>query len=275
MGIRTVVAATAIGVVGMGLLSACDWDVSTESYSDSADIGQSFQSVRFANDSGNVRIRTGGSSTVKREVHYRDEKPGDTFRVRGGVLELDSCEKPGCWIEYEVTVPEGTKVTGQLDSGTADIRGVAEATVRSSSGRVSVKDVSGPVNVEADSGRLELADIDGAVVAKADSSSVEVDRVRGDLTLEASSGSVEARGIEGSTQVKSTSGRVVVELAKQQSVRVDGDSGSVEVTVPNGDYEVVASTDSGNVDSDIDNDPSAEHRIDLHTDSGNISVSAA
>jgi DUF4097 and DUF4098 domain-containing protein YvlB len=276
MGIGRAVAAATIGITGLGLLGACGWNVATESYSDSNGVGDAFTSLRFANDSGSVTIRTGDTTTVKREVHYGDDKPGEhTFRVKDGVLELDSCDKRNCWIDYEVTVPADTKVSGQVDSGSADISGVAEVNVRASSGEVAVKDVAGAVNVEANSGSVELANIGGAVVAKADSGSVQANDVRGDLTLEASSGSVEAHGIGGATQVNASSGSVVVELTAAQDVRVHAESGNVEVAVPQGSYQVETSTDSGDVDSDVDDDPAGDHQLDLHTDSGDITVSQA
>lgn len=275
MGIGRVVAAAGIVVAGAGLLSACDFDITTHQDTDSTNVTQSFTSVRFVNDSGDVRIHTGTRPSVKREIHYADEKPGETFRVKNGVLELDSCDKPNCWIAYEVTVPEGTSVTGQLDSGTADITGASAVTVRASSGRVAVQDVSGEVNVEAESGRVELANIDGDVVAKAESGTVDANGVRGEFTVEANSGRVEAHDIGGPAQVKTSSGEVELELATAQDVTVDADSGNVEVTVPDGAYQVSTNADSGNVDSEIDNDPSGEHRLDLRTDSGNITVSAA
>jgi len=256
MGIGRAAAAAAIGITGLGLLAGCgDWN--TQSYSDANGVGQSFSSVRFVNDSGQVTIRTGDTAEVKREVHYGDEKPGDTFRVKDGVLELNPCDKRNCWIDYEVTVPEGTTVSGELDSGEVDISGVAQANVRASSGKVTVKDVSGAVNIEAQSGEVNLEGIDGPVVAKAES------------------GSIDARGIGGSTTVESSSGNVVVELTQVADVHVNAQSGNVDVTVPDGDYKVATSADSGNVDSDFDDDPGAEHSIDLHTDSGNVRVSAA
>jgi hypothetical protein len=271
MGIGRVVAAAAIGITGIGLLAACDWN--KQAYSDTNGVGPSFTSVRFANDAGNVTIRAGDKPEVKREVHYADDKPGeDTFRVKDGVLQLDSCNTSNCSIDYEVVVPADTTVAGQLDSGTADISGVAEVNVRSSSGEVTVGDVAGGVNIEAESGSVNLSDIGGTVTAKAESGSVSADGVRGDLTLEVSSGSVEARGIGGTTEVDASSGSVVVELTSVENVRVKADSGNVELSVPGGAYKLVTSTDSGKVDSEIEDDPAADHRIDLHTDSGNIEV---
>jgi DUF4097 and DUF4098 domain-containing protein YvlB len=238
MGIGRVAAAAATGVIGLGLLAGCgEWN--TDSYSDSDAVGQSFESVRFTNDSGDVTIRAGDKAEVKRTVHYGDKKPGDTFRVKDGVLALDSCTERNCWIDYEVTVPAGTRVSGELDSGKVDISGVADVNLRASSGEVNVTDVDGAVNIEASSGSVRLDEIGGPVVAKVDSGNVEVG------------------------------------LAKAADVRVGADSGNVDVTVPDGSYKVTTSADSGSVDSGIDDDPSGEHVIDVHADSGNIRVSAA
>lgn len=276
MGIGRAVAVAAIGITGVGLLGACGWNFATDSYSDTNSVGEPVESVRFASDAGNVTIRTGDSVSVRREVHYNDEKAAErTARVRDGVLTLDSCGKRGCWIDYEVTVPAGTTVDGGLESGSADISGVAKVNLRSESGEVSVRDVAGAVNVESQSGTVTVAGVDGAVVVSAESGNVTTDDVRGDVTLHVSSGNVEAYGLGGKADVESDSGQVVVELTTAADVRVQAESGNVEVTVPDGAYRVATSADSGNVDSEIDDDPAGGHRIDLRTDSGNISVSRA
>ncbi|MPZ79981.1 MAG: DUF4097 family beta strand repeat protein [Actinophytocola sp.] len=276
MGIGRVVAATALGIAGLSVLSACGWTFGDETYSDSNGVGEEFTSVRFANDAGNITIRTGDTATVERNVHYNDEKPGeDTNRVRNGVLELDACPVRNCWIDYEVTVPDGTKISGQADSGNVELTGVAEANVLASSGNVIVKDVAGVVNVEASSGNIELSGIGGAVVAKAESGNVTANGVRGEVTLHASSGDIEARGIGGAAQVDSASGNVVVELTAARDVWVKAESGNVELTVPDAAYKVQLSSGGGHLDSQVEDDPAGAHQLDLHTDSGNITVTQA
>jgi DUF4097 and DUF4098 domain-containing protein YvlB len=73
--------------------------------------------------------------------------------------------------------------------------------------------------------------------------------------------------------VRSESGSVNAAITSAQNVKINADSGSVTVTVPrDGTYQVAANTDSGRVNSDVINDSSGSHRLDLHTDSGNITV---
>jgi hypothetical protein len=236
MRIWRAVAAGAAVATGLGVLGACGWDITKERASEETKLTERITAVRFANDAGNVTIRPGASSSVHREIHYEDEVPGPTHHVENGVLVLEDCPDDGCWIDYELVVPEGARVDGAVESGNAEVRGVAEVNLRSSSGDVTVDDVEGAVNVEASSGNVTL------------------DR------------------IGGTAQVQASSGNVTVDLAAAQDVRVDVASGNVEVTVPDAAYRVDARTDSGAVDSDIQDDETAQRHLDLHTESGNIQV---
>lgn len=239
MGIGRVVATGALVLGGLTVLGACGWDITKEKATDEADITEEFSSVRFANDSGNVTITTGDSPSVTREIHYENDKPGATHRVKDGVLVLDSCPTDDCWIDYEVVVPEGVQVDGLVESGNAEVSGAGEVNIQSSSGDVTVTDASGAVNVEASSGNVELDSVGGTA------------------------------------QVKASSGNVTVGLDTAADVRVEASSGNVDVTVPDASYRVEASTDSGDVDNELGSDDAAGHHLDLHTDSGNINVTKA
>ncbi|OLF18211.1 DUF4097 family beta strand repeat-containing protein [Actinophytocola xanthii] len=230
------VAAGAALVTGLGVLGACGWDITKERASDETKVTERITAVRFANDAGNITIRPGDSSSVHREIHYEDERPGPTHRVEDGVLVLEDCPDDGCWIDYELVVPEGVRVDGAVDSGHAEIRGAGEVNLRASSGDVTVEDVRAPVNVEVS---------------------------RGNVTLDR---------IAGTAQVRAASGNVSVGLAAAHDVRVDASSGNVEVTVPDAAYRLDADAGGGHLDSDIQDDRSATHHLDLHTDSGNIEV---
>lgn len=239
MGIGRVVATGAIAVAGLGVLGACGWDITKEKATDEADITEEFSKVRFVNDSGNITITPGDQPSVSRVIHYEDEQPDATHRVEDGTLILDSCPVRGCWIDYEVVVPDGVTVDGEVHSGNAEISGVAEVNLKADSGEVTLRDVAGAVNVDADSGNVDLEDIRGAA------------------------------------QVQADSGNVEVTLAVPEDVRVQVASGNVEVTVPKASYQVNTSVDSGQVDSDVPNDDGAGHHLDLSADSGNITVKSA
>jgi hypothetical protein len=220
---------------GVLLLSACGWEMSRNEFTDDAAIDAKITNVRVHNESGDVTIRTGDRASVHRTVRYDRDRPGATHHVEGDVLVIDRCPVRKCAVDYEVTVPAGTRVNGESDSGRVEVTGAAEVNFKVDSGDLTVSGVTGRVNVEADSGRVSLSDLGADVVVRADAGDVTVDNARG-------------------------------------SVTVRGDSGNIAVSVPRGPYRVSTGTDSGTVHSDVSDDPSGSHRLELHTSAGNITV---
>jgi hypothetical protein len=236
MRIRHVVAGITV-VAGGLLLSGCvrfGHDVAN----DQETIGERITEVRFANDSGDVRITVGDTTEVRRTVRYDEEKPGKSHRVDDGALILEACPVSDCAIDYEITVPEGTTVSGHADSGSVEVVGVASANVGAESGDVTVRDVDGEVNAEVQSGSIELTGIGGAVVASAQS------------------------------------GDVTVGVVTPRRVSVETQSGNIEVTAPEGKYHVTASTESGSLDNGLGDDPSGTP-IEASAQSGNVTIRAA
>lgn len=223
-------------VAGGLLLGACDWGFANEEFTDSTSLSGPVSEVRFANDSGGVTITTGDKLEVRRKVGYRDTKPGRTFRMDGGALVLGNCPERDCWVSYDVTVPEGTRVSGHLDSGDIEVTGVTSANVEAESGNVTVRDVDGKVNARTQSGNVELSGIGDAVVT----------------------------GTE--------SGNVTVGLGEPASVTASTSSGNIDVTVPRGDYQVDIQADKATNDlGDATSGPS----IDLRTENGNVKLMPA
>jgi len=236
MRIKHVMAGVTIAAGGL-LLSGCDWEgLDHEKFSDQETLSQSVSEVRFANDSGDVKITVGDTFEVRRTVGYNDTKPGKTYRMDGAALVLENCPERDCWVSYDVTVPEGTKVSGHLDSGNVEIVGVAGANVEAESGDVSVRDVAGEVNASTQSGNVDIAAIGGAVVASAES------------------------------------GNVSVSLVESDNVTASTQSGNVDVTVPKGDYQVEIQAED--VTNDVGNS-STGPTIDLRTESGTVNLQSA
>jgi Toastrack DUF4097 len=226
-------------VAGLGagvlLLSACGWEMSGNRFTDDAAIDAKITSVRVNNESGDVTIRTGDKASVHRTVHYDRDRPGASHHVQGEVLVLDGCPVRRCAIDYEITVPAGIRVNGESDSGRIDVSGAAEVNFKVSSGDLTVSGVAGRVNLESDSGTVRLSGLGDDVAVRASSGDVTVDDARGSVTVRC-------------------------------------DSGNIAVTVPRGAYRVSTGTDGGAVRSEVTDDPSGTHRLDLHTSSGDITV---
>jgi hypothetical protein len=248
--------AVAALVAGLILLAACSWNGSNTATDDNT-VNQSFTSVRIASDSGAVKIRAGSTATVHRTIHYDKNRPGSTYHVENSTLVVDSCGERGCSIDYELTVPAGTRVDGKVDSGKVEVDGVAAVNLKIDSGSTTVRHVSGKVNLDASSGWVDVADVADVVAVRSESGRVTVANVRAAVTVQTQSGSV------------------TVGLADPQDVRVQADSGNVTVTVPRADYQVRAQADSGRVNSAVGDQPSGSHQLDLRADSGNITLNYA
>jgi putative adhesin len=255
-------------------VAACG-DVFTQTSTDGAAVDKPVTAVRFANDSGNVTIRTGDTTSVRREVHYSDEQPGTTHRVDGDVLVLESCPIRNCWIDYEVTVPAGSTVSGSVGSGDVTVTGLAAANISGGSSDVTVRGASGAVNVEVGSGTVTLDDIGGDVAARSGSGDLTVTNARAAVTLEASSGDLDGTGIGGPVKAETGSGTVNLTLTSPQDVQATAQSGDVKVIAPDAAYRLELDTGSGDVETDFTDDAGGEHTIDVTTGSGEIDVERA
>jgi DUF4097 and DUF4098 domain-containing protein YvlB len=187
-------------------------------------------------------------------VHYDKDKPGVTHRLDGNVLVLDGCHQRNCSIDYVVTVPPGTSITGVSESGRTELDDVASVNLSVSSGDVIVHKASGAVNVDASSGSVQLSDLSGATAVQASSGDVRVEGARADVSVDAKSGTV------------------LVRLDVAHSVKVRASSGDVQVAVPQDRYRVTTGADSGEVHNSVADDPQATNLVDLHSSSGDVTL---
>ncbi|MGI5996842.1 DUF4097 family beta strand repeat-containing protein [Saccharomonospora viridis] len=225
-------------LVALGVAVAAGWVWPKKSeHTDTVDTA--VRQVEIDNGSGDVIVRSADVShtVVKQRFSYRGGDPERAFEVAGSTLLLHGCGS-FCSVDYEVTVPVGTTVRGEVSSGDVVVEGTADVDVRASSGDVKLRlrDANN-VSVEAKSGNVS-ADLDG--VAKVDANT--------------------------------RSGSMDLDLKGVDVVRAEARSGDITVTVPEGEYRVEASTNSGdrNVRGD---DPNADRVLELTTASGDITVS--
>ncbi|MEV5715163.1 DUF4097 family beta strand repeat-containing protein [Amycolatopsis mediterranei] len=254
---RPLLALGGIVLIGVGLATAFGWGWGSD-FGNTGTVSQTIRSVKLEGDAGSVKIRTGsGPSTVHEEVSYRwRSKPtGPFYRVDGDQLVLGDCGA-NCSVDFEVVVPRGVPVTGSVDSGGLDIAGVSSVDVHADSGHARVEDVSGAVKLRLDSGSIELRNV-------------------GEVQLQSDSGSITGRDVRGPVDVTASSGSVDFTLAQANDVKVQADSGSIELAVPGGPYRVEGNSDSGHREFGVPTDRSAQHVLDLTTESGSVSVRAA
>lgn len=250
-----------VALVGVGAVLALGWWTPSDAEATDS-VSEGFTKIEIANDSGNVTIRSGdgaadGPATVKQTFSYRmGSQPDSAFAVDGDTLRLDDC---GFWcsVDYEVTVPRGVEVGGKASSGDVTLDGVTSVDLDVSSGNTAISRASGPVQVDASSGDVRVVD------------------VAQDVKVSASSGSVIGERLGGKVDVDANSGDIRLAMAERADVRANADSGSIDLTVPRGQYKVDGQTDSGTRDVQVETSDSADTSLTVETSSGDALVRAA
>ncbi|MBE1492843.1 DUF4097 family beta strand repeat-containing protein [Plantactinospora soyae] len=214
--------------------------------------------IEIAPGSGDVEVRTGAVTNVriKRVVQYRGDEPtGATYRIDGTKLHLDTDCGRNCGVSYEVLAPEGVAVRGTHGSGDVSLTAVSEVDLEVGSGEINVTDASGKVRAQTGSGDISLS------------------RVRGEVSARADSGSIEGRDLgPAKVQAETGSGNITLSLTAVASIQAHASSGSVELIVPTGDYQVRATAESGSTNLAVPNVATATATLDARTGSGDISI---
>jgi DUF4097 and DUF4098 domain-containing protein YvlB len=251
-GALTLVAATAVTLTGCGgVLGA------RMTYNDVEPT--KITEIRVTGGSGDVAVATATTTQTKitREVR-RNTNPGESYRLDGTVLHIDTSCGHDCSVSYQIEAPAGVAVKGELRSGDVLLDGVGATDLKLTSGNVTVNAATGPVQLETTSGDVRV------VEAK---STVRVD---------ASSGNVEAINPGGAVDIEVASGDVDVVLATPLSVTAAAKSGNVNVVVPDGSYRISADAKSGDAAVDgLISDPAAKNVIDVSALSGDAMVMLA
>ncbi len=172
-----------------------------------------------------VITETGGSAIrVVETLQWRGDKPNAEHSVDGDTLFVRyECAQDwgGCSVNYKIEIPKGLQVDAETGSG--------DITLRS---------LTGPLNVTAGSGDVDASGLAGKKVV-----------------AEAGSGNIE---------LKYTTAPDIAELK--------AGSGDVTLRVPEGSYDVKTEVGSGDTAVTVGNDPASPRKLSLTTGSGNISV---
>lgn len=220
--------------------------------------------VEVASGGGDVRVVHGteGQVVVERRVHWSYAHPRLTERVEGATLHVGSrCARlPDfrCGTDYVIHVPDGVSVSAWA-----------------SSGDVSVRDVTGQVELRTSSGDVTVSGVDGDLDAWLSSGDLRVDDVRGRVSATTSSGDVTLTGLRSSdVDVRASSGDTRLEFAEvPDAVNVQASSGDVDVAVPARDpYRVRVVTSSGDENVDVLQDPAASRSIRVDVSSGDVRI---
>jgi len=174
------------------------------------------------------------------------EQKGDTLRIGTDTSHLRHIS-----ISYTIHLPHETEVDATVASGAQTIR-----------------DVRGPVKVQAASGSIRVEKIERGAQLTTASGAVSASDVGGDLQIKTASGSVNASDIKGDVSVIALSG--VIHVVKP-GTRVEAGTASGEVEIQGASSDVKAHAASGRVS--VQGNPSANSYWDLKTASGAVELS--
>lgn len=263
------------------------------------------QTVRIDNRTGGDVTLTGtGQDQVQVERALRASplsEPTEEAHQRGQDLHLEaSCANVlllslfgGCTIDYDISVPEGTAVTVETNSGQISVENVdGELDLSSTSGRVlvagndgdtTVETVSGQITLEQVRGTADLESTSGDITAEGEGQGIEVAGTSGKVDVsgfdartvvaESVSGDVQVGGGFTNAQISTVSGDIQVSAQEPFTLlSVESTSGDITARVPQGDYHITGESTSGERDLRVDTSAKADSRIDADTVSGSLTV---
>jgi hypothetical protein len=252
---KGIVGLAALAVLAAGCTANAAVRAPEAQFSDDTTVHQSVTRLDFQKTNGNVTVvERRGAVTVHRDVHYRGTKPGQTSTVAGGTLSFRSCGAE-CAVDYRISVPPGTSVTGSVDAGVLALTDPAT------------------VDIQLGTGTIKITDASGVVHAGADTGSVTVQGASAGVFAQAGSGDVVATGLKGTTvSAQTQTGNVTVSTATAQQVVAETGTGNVTVTVAPDAYRVTASTQTGDTDVQVPNDPAARLTLKASAVTGDVHV---
>lgn len=252
---KGIVGLAALAVLAAGCTANAAVRAPEAQFSDNMTVHQSVTRLDFQKTNGNVTVvERRGPVTVHRDIHYRGTKPGQTSTDAGGTLSFRSCGAE-CAVNYRITVPPGTSVTGAVDAGVLSLTDPATVDIQLGTGAITITGASGVVHAAADIG------------------SVTVQGAAAGVFAQVVSGNVVATGLKGSTvSAQTQTGNVTVSTATAQQVLAETGTGNVTVTVAPDSYRVTATTQTGDKDVQVPNDPAARLTLKATAETGDVHV---
>lgn len=191
---------------------------------------------------------------IKRGPHNALENVHAQFKETPshiGVELYNSKEHLGTISQLEVTVPRGTIVSCHCRGKTTLHGAITEAFVETLSETVTVKGISGTLDVRTDSGDIAIENTRGSIIAQTSSGQVSIDNAFESVHVTSSSGALYIRNPQKDVDVSTRSGSIFLEMASitpSQIIRTHTTSGDVSCALPkHEDPSIVVYQTTGNI----------------------------
>lgn len=215
--------------------------------------------------SGDIAVHGGPDGTVSvsgkihvgdawfmgnRHVDVQELEKNPPIRQAGNSIRIDYVNMRNISIDYDITVPQNTRVrtrTGSGDQALESLKGNFD--LESGSGDIRLRDLTGELHLHTGSGDVEGRNVSGPITARAGSGDIRLEQnAKGDVDVQTGSGNIELRGLEGGLHAEAGSGDLTVEAAKVAPWQIRTGSGNVRVHLPSdAAFNLEANTSSGSV----------------------------
>jgi hypothetical protein len=215
--------------------------------------------------SGDIVVRGGPAGTVsvsgkiyvgdawfmgKRRDDVQALEKNPPIHQSGNSIHIDYVNMRNIAIDYEITVPENTKIqtrTGSGDQTMENLRGAFD--LESGSGDMRLRDLNGDLRFHTGSGDVEARNVAGAVMGRAGSGDLRLEQnAKGDVDVQTGSGNIELRGVQGGLHAEAGSGDISVEGRQSSGWQIRTGSGNVDLRLPSdAAFNLEANTSSGSV----------------------------
>jgi hypothetical protein len=218
--------------------------------------------------SGDIVVRGGpaGTVTVSGKIHVGDSwfmgkrnddvqglEKNPPIRQNGNSIRIDYVNLRNIAIDYEITVPENTRVNNRTGSGDQTLENLhGDFDLESGSGDMRLRDLNGQLRVHTGSGNVEARNVSGPLTARAGSGDISIEQsAKNDVDVQTGSGNISLRGLEGGLHAEAGSGDVTIDGRQTAGWQIRTGSGNVEVRLPSdAAFNLEANTSSGSVQVD-------------------------
>ncbi|AMR33277.1 hypothetical protein A0256_18545 [Mucilaginibacter sp. PAMC 26640] len=127
-------------------------------------------------------------------------------------------------------------IKGETSGGSINVSNAKQdITLNTSGGSITASDCQGRIKLETSGGSLRLQNLKGYVKAITSGGSVNGNNIDGELIAGTSGGSVSLMQIAGSVSATTSAGSIHVQMTRvDKYVKIDGDSGHVDLSLPAG-----------------------------------------
>lgn len=245
--------------------------------------------VEVQTGSGNITVRSGptGRVQINARIHASDDwfggmsaeervkriEANPPVKQTGNMISIGRIEdrelRQHLSIDYDITLPENSRLDARTGSGDQDISNVkgglrattgsgnihasgigGDPRLETGSGDIKLDSVSGKLYANTGSGNIIARGVSGGLIAETGSGDVEFDQTNsGNVTAHTGSGNIRLRNVKGGVEAHTGSGDVEVDGEATQAWDVETGSGNVNLRLPqNASFDLKAESSSGSIE---------------------------